>query len=68
MLALSPVREKIEELRDFLNEVLGEPVKPETEPGKDVANAVAILLPHLRSGFINSIRSEDGGISIEMDE
>lgn len=66
LLAMSPVRDHLEELRDKLNEVLGKPqVKPETSPEKDVADAIALLLPHLRSGFITSFRSEDGGIVIE---
>ena len=65
LLALSPVREKIEELRDSLNEALGE---LETSPAKDVADAIALLMPHLRSGFIKNIRSQDGGFVIEEND
>ena len=60
LLAMSPVRDHLEELRDKLNEVLGKPeVKPST-PDEELAEASDILRKHIESGYIEGYDCDDG--------
>lgn len=62
ILAKSSLRTNMEATRDMIDEALGE---PEMTPAADVADAIALLLPHLRSGFIGGIRSTSDGIFVD---
>ncbi len=54
LLAMSPVRDHLEELRDKLNEVLGAPKQTLSELG-EVRAAQSVLKKHFLSGFIENI-------------
>lgn len=60
LLALSPLCNELEMLRDRLNEVLGKPeVRPAT-PEEELAEASDILRKHIESGYIEGYDCEDG--------
>lgn len=61
LLALSPVREKIEELRDMLNEALGAPEVKPTTPEEELAEASDILHKYTESGYIDGYDYGDDG-------